>query len=38
MMMYAAFFELPNQLYRKGYAENLQEEDPNAFDQLTTGF
>jgi hypothetical protein len=37
-MMYAAFFELLDQLYRKGYAENLQEEDPKAFDLLTSSF
>jgi hypothetical protein len=30
--MYAAFFELLDQLYWKGYAENLQNEDPKVFD------
>jgi hypothetical protein len=30
-MMYAAFFELLDQLYWKGYAETLQEENPKVF-------
>ncbi|WP_255352022.1 hypothetical protein [Pedobacter sp. Leaf216] len=30
-MMYAAFFELLDQLYWKGYTETPQEENPMAF-------
>ncbi|WP_262496827.1 hypothetical protein [Pedobacter jeongneungensis] len=29
--MYAAFAELLDQLYWEGYAQNLQEENPGAF-------
>ncbi|MDQ0966791.1 hypothetical protein QFZ20_002194 [Flavobacterium sp. W4I14] len=37
-MMYAAFFELLDQLYWKEYAENLQKEGPKAFDLPTDSF